>query len=58
MANENDFYELQDDLTDQMNLDDLEAKLYSDLDSELDEDFSKLELLKEQQKKIGNPDAL
>lgn len=58
MANENDFYELQDDLTDQMDLDDLEAKLYSDLDSELDEDFSKLELLKEQQAKIGNPDAL
>lgn len=58
MANENDFYELQDDLTDQMDLDDLEAKLYSDLDSELDEDFSKLELLKDQQAKIGNPDAL
>ncbi len=58
MANENDFYELQDDLTDQMDLDDLEAKLYSDLDNELDEDFSKLELLKAQQAKIGNPDAL
>ncbi len=55
MANAND-YEMfsEEEVIDRISLDDLEEKLYSDLDNEITE----LEILKEQKEKIGNPDAL
>lgn len=60
MANAYDFAEINDELKDSINLDDLESKLYEDFDEELktDEDLEKLEILKEYNAKIGNPEAL
>lgn len=55
MSLENDILELtKEQFNENINLDDLETKLYSDLDN----DFCELEILKEQKEKIGNPDAL
>ena len=56
MANKNDFVEMNDELKLNTNttLDELESKLYEDLD----DDLGKLEILKEQNAKIGNPEAL
>lgn len=55
MSLENDILELtKEQFNENINLDDLETKLYLDLDN----DFCELEILKEQKEKIGNPDAL
>lgn len=55
MSLENDILELtKEQFKENINLDDLETKLYLDLDN----DFCELEILKEQKEKIGNPDAL
>lgn len=56
MANKNDFVEMNDELKLNTNttLDELESKLFEDLD----DDLGKLEILKEQNAKIGNPEAL
>lgn len=55
MANANDYEMISDEeLINRISLNDLEEKLYSDLDNEMTE----LEILKEQKEKIGNPDSL
>lgn len=55
MANANDYEMISDEeLINRISLNDLEEKLYSDLDNEMTE----LEILKEQKEKIGNPDEL
>ena len=58
MANENASLSkekrIDEDLVESLDFDDLEAKL----ESQLDEELSGLEFLKEEKKKIGNPDAL
>jgi len=55
MANENAVLgDYEDENIDSVDLDELEAKLQSDLDSEL----SELEFLKEDREKIGNPESL
>ena len=52
MANENAI--LNDEFTESFDFDELEEKLQS----QLEEEFSKLEFLKDEKEKIGNPDAL
>lgn len=55
MANENEKMELKEiDTEDLFDFDELEEKL----NSQLNEEFSNLEFLKEEKEKIGNPDAL
>ena len=55
MVNANEFEILdEEDILKTISLSDLEEKLYSDLD----EQISELDILKEQKQKIGNPDSL
>ena len=55
MANENEKMELKEiDTEDSFDFDELEEKL----NSQLNEELSNLEFLKEQKEKIGNSDAL
>lgn len=58
MANMNDFEVLDKELAGSVNLDELESKLYDDLDENLTNDIKELSMLKENKELIGNPKAL
>ena len=54
----NDFEVLDKELAGSVNLDELESKLYDDLDENLTNDIKELSMLKENKELIGNPKAL